>query len=144
MDKNNFVYYGLFLTEDSKKLLLDILKDKDIPSKYTLVANDITKHDKIYLDHCTILHTTQKEYNSNILEFCKLFEYLRHFIVITHIGMNDTNLAFRVNTLNVPCANEIPHITICTMNRGNPVNSNSITEWTKIKPIIVETYLKYR
>lgn len=55
MDKNNFVYYGLFLTEDSKKLLLDILKNKDIPSKYTLVANDITKHNKMYLDQLNIL-----------------------------------------------------------------------------------------
>ena len=42
------------------------------------------------------------------------------------------------------CANKIPHITICTFNGGKPVDSNNITEWKDIEPIIVETKLEKR
>lgn len=42
------------------------------------------------------------------------------------------------------CANKIPHITICTFNGGKPVDSNNITEWKDIEPIIIETKLEKR
>lgn len=37
-------------------------------------------------------------------------------------------MAFKVDIEPLKCANEIPHITICTFNGGKPVDSNNITE----------------
>lgn len=47
-------------------------------------------------------------------------------------------------TITLFCANEIPHVTICTFNDGKPVDSNNITEWKDIEPIIVNTKLEVR
>ena len=60
-------------------------------------------------------------------------------------------MAFRVIILNNNegiydyeiCANEIPHITICTFNGGKPVDSNNIVRWYYLdEPIEIETTLK--
>lgn len=40
------------------------------------------------------------------------------------------------------CAAKVPHITICTFRGGVPEDSNDITEWKDIKPIIVKGVLK--
>lgn len=53
-------------------------------------------------------------------------------------------MAFRCNIPENLCANKIPYITICTFNGGKPVDSNNITEWKDIEPIIIETKLEKR
>lgn len=40
------------------------------------------------------------------------------------------------------CAARVPHITICTFRGGVPKDSNNITEWRNINPIMVKGVLK--
>ena len=53
-------------------------------------------------------------------------------------------MAFRVDEKSVVCVNDIPHITIATFRGGKPVDSNEITNWKDIEPIIVTVKLEKR
>ena len=53
-------------------------------------------------------------------------------------------MVFKVNIFPLVSVNKTPHITICTFNGGKPVDSNNITEWKDIEPIIIETKLEKR
>lgn len=137
----NFEYYGLFLTEESKAKLKAWL----INSNY---QPEILKSEKEYLDHCTLLHWSQRGNDTYLTE-----EYIKFVLSvqvknlrleIDGIGVSDKALAFRCNLSEELCANKVPHITICTFNGGKPVDSNNITEWKDIKPIIVEAKLEKR
>lgn len=133
----DFKYYGLFLTEESKAELKTWL----INSNY---QPEILKSEKEYLDHCTLLHVSQSDYIKEATFEDRLGE--RYSIIIDGIGASDKSLAFRVagGSMCIVCANKIPHITICTFNGGKPVDSNNITEWKDIEPIIIETKLEKR
>lgn len=137
----NFEYYGLFLTEESKAKLKAWL----INSNY---QPEILKSEKEHLDHCTLLHWSQRGNDTYLTE-----EYIKFVLSvqvknlrleIDGIGVSDKALAFRCNLSEELCANKVPHITICTFNGGKPVDSNNITEWKDIKPIIVEAKLEKR
>lgn len=135
-----FEYYGLFLTEESKAKLKKWFDQYDFD-------NNILKScpENWYLDHCTLLHRSQLTWdNSNLHDFLidKLHEDFE--IKIIGIGISDKAMAFKVNIFPLVSVNKIPHITICTFNGGKPVDSNNITEWKNIKPIIVETKLEKR
>lgn len=51
---------------------------------------------------------------------------------VNGIGFSNKAIAFRVTIPDLPCANAKPHITICTINGGKPVDSNGICEWISI------------
>lgn len=57
----NFEYYGLFLTEESKAKLKAWL----INSNY---QSEILKSEKEYLDHCTMLHKSQRGEDTYLIE----------------------------------------------------------------------------
>lgn len=133
----NFQYFGLFLDEETKKGLLDVFLT------YLEEGNSIGYlMNKIYIDHCTLLHVSQLHGNSEIYNYLndRLEETFE--IVINGIGISDKAAAFRVAEYSVVCVNEVPHITIATFNGGEPVDSNNITEWKDIEPIIIKTTLK--
>lgn len=48
-------------------------------------------------------------------------------VEVNGIGFSNKAIAFRVTIPDLPCAK--PHITICTINGGKPVDSNGICEW---------------
>lgn len=135
----NFEYYGLFLTEESKAKLKAWL----INSNY---QSEILKSEKEYLDHCTMLHKSQRVEDTYLIEedlkFMLTVQVKNMRLEIDGIGVSDKALAFRCNLSEELCANKVPHITICTFNGGKPVDSNYITEWKDIKPIIVEAKLE--
>lgn len=135
----NFEYYGLFLTEESKAKLKAWL----INSNY---QSEILKSEKEYLDHCTMLHKSQRGEDTYLIEedlkFMLAVQVKNMRLEIDGIGVSDKALAFRCNLSEELCANKVPHITICTFNGGKPVDSNNITEWKDIKPIIVEAKLE--
>ena len=133
----NFHYFGLFLDEETKKGLLDVFLT------YLEEGNSIGYlMNKIYLDHCTLLHVSQLHGNSEIYNYLNDRIGEKYEIVINGIGISDKAAAFRVAEYSVVCVNEIPHITITTFNGGKPVDSNNITEWKDIEPIIIKTTLK--
>lgn len=134
----SFEYIGLFLTEESKAKLKTWL----INSNY---QPEILKSEKEYLDHCTLIHKSQVT-GFDADEFIKTLGNTDRTIIATHIGVSDKAMAFKVTSPTIVnyCMNEIPHITICTFNGGKPVDSNMITKWENIEPILVEAKLVKR
>ena len=137
--KSDFIYFGLFLNQDIKNKLMNILKSTEY---YKILE----KADNIYLDHCTLLHCSQN--------YPKLKEYLQSKLkcefsaTITSIGISDKAIAFGVKFSLLRdgrsmCANNHPHITIATFNGGKPVDSNNIKEWIEFPMILIDgTILK--
>lgn len=135
---NNFHYFGLFLDTDTKNRLMDILTDN---IDYNIALNVA---DKIFIDHCTLLHVSQLHGNSEIYNYLKGYVGEKFQIVINGVGISDKAMAFRVDEKSVVCVNDIPHITIATFRGGKPVDSNEITNWKDIEPIIITVKLEKR
>lgn len=138
---DDYEYYGLFLTQESKDKLAKWL----FFNGYSPESELMKKRTGWYLDHCTLLHRSQLTWdNSNLHDFLidKLHEDFE--IKIIGIGISDKAMAFKVNIFPLVSVNKIPHITICTSNGGKPVDSNYITEWKDIEPITVEVKLEKR
>lgn len=135
---DNFHYFGLFLDTNTKNKLMNILTDN---IDYNIALNVA---DKIFIDHCTLLHVSQLHGNSEVFNDLnnRLGENIQ--IKIEGIGISDKAMAFKVALpRNVYSINKTPHITICTFNGGKPVESNNITKWSLLEePIQVKTTLK--
>lgn len=135
---NNFHYFGLFLDTDTKNRLMDILTDN---IDYNIALNVA---DRIFIDHCTLLHVSQLHGNSEIYNYLKGYVGEEFQIVINGVGISGKAMAFRVDKKSVVCVNDIPHITIATFREGKPVDSNKITNWKNIEPIIINVKLEKR
>lgn len=136
----NWQYYGLFIDKDNHDKLIDVL----VNSHWIGTFNN---SEKKYLDHCTLLHNSQKSLpqasylikllNSKIKD--KEIE-----ITIDAVGISNKAMAFRVILpKDVHSINKTPHVTICTFNGGKPVESNNITDWYSLEePVKIKTTLK--
>lgn len=129
----NFEYYGLFLGTDNKNMLMDTLTD-NIDYNIALGVAD-----RIFIDHCTLLHKSQLDSNGNLQSYLESSLGKSMSIKLVAVGISDKSMAFKVEGVDNICANEVPHVTIATFRGGNPVDSNNITEWKDIEPIIIET-----
>ncbi len=136
----NYQYFGLFLDEEERNKLMQVIISNPI------IANLVFQRGStLYLDHCTLLHSKQHDeevYNKLLSQSTYPIKELD--IRVDGIGISNKAIAFRVNLGNIPCANAKPHITICTINSGKPVNSNEICEWIPIPKITVYCKLKVR
>lgn len=129
-------YYGLFLDEETKEKLRDLIRQHGWNDTFE-------KREKEYLDHCTLLHKSQREEWLEVMLNNDL-GYKFHITVLA-IGISDKAMAFKVKRSGIvtPCKNVTPHITICTFNGGKSVESNNITKWYPLNiPIEIETTLK--
>lgn len=134
----DFQYYGLFLSTDTKNILMDTLTDN---IDYN-IALDVA--DRIFIDHCTLLHKSQLEGNEDLRVYLESNLGKSVSIRLVAVGISDKAMAFKVGGVDDICANKVPHITISTFKGGKPVDSNKITNWTYIEPVIVNTVLKKR
>ena len=134
----NFEYYGLFLGTDNKNMLMDTLTD-NIDYNIALGVAD-----RIFIDHCTLLHKSQLDSNGNLQSYLESSLGKSMSIKLVAVGISDKSMAFKVEGVDNICANEVPHITIATFRGGNPVDSNKITNWGYIEPIIVNVKLEKR
>lgn len=126
MSKQDFIYYGIFLDKDTRNMLIDELNNSQFSSA-------ISKCDMIFLDHCTLLHCSQKN-NENFETMKEFFEQnlgKTYEMTINSIGMNEKSIAFGIS-IPIICMNNKPHITIGTFEDGNPVDSNSIKNWVNV------------
>ena len=128
----NYQYYGLFLDIDTKNMLMDNLTDNI----------DYNVADRIFIDHCTLLHKSQLEGNEKLQSYLESNLGKPISIKLVAVGVSDKAMAFKVEGVDNICANEVPHITIATFRGGNPVDSNRIINWRCIEPIIVNTRLR--
>lgn len=128
-NKTNWQYYGLFLNGETRKYITNL----------EWIKKDV---DKIYLDHCTLLHCSKNTPdNKYILDFCEKNLNKNFKIKIIGFGASEKAIAFKVDLGDIPCANKIPHITIATKNGGKPVDSNFITTWEYFEPFEIEVTL---
>ena len=125
-----FEYYGLFLTDKCKETLMNWINDNGY----------YNPNGKYYLDHCTLLHRSQK--NEDVLSFCEFWEGAKFIMRITAIGKSNKAMAFKVELNEATCANANPHITICTFESGKPVDSNKIYDWVEIPVMNVTGILR--
>ena len=147
MQKDNWNYYRLFLIEEDRKRLINYLKSERIPKEISNIINDNTN---FILDHCTLLHINQAKDNPNLCNYLlDLYEHYYNYNIllgIDAIGYSDKAVAFKCilplfKSIDI-CANKIPHITICTLNDGKPIDSNYITNWIEIDLIPANTKIK--
>lgn len=140
---NDWIYYGLFLTNKSRENLIKYLKSDNVPEEVAKILKD--NNVKLIIDHCTLLHISQIKDNIKLSSYLnELYKHSGNYFIpigITAIGYSDKAVAFKCilplfKEMNI-CANKIPHITICTLNDGKPVDSNNITNWIKIDFIYV-------
>lgn len=124
MKTTNWIYFGVFLDDMSKRRNLQALQENNVV---------IPEEWKMFNHHLTIAFNNKTEDAQNLYNVYK--HTLGNVISITvdGIGVSDDAIAMRVN-FNNPIANKIPHITIATPPNGKPVNSNKITEWFDITP----------
>lgn len=134
----DYQYYGLFLDTDTKNMLMDNLTD-NIDYNIALGVAD-----RIFIDHCTLLHKSQLDSNENLQSYLESSLGKSMSIRLVAVGISDKAMAFKVEEVDNICANEVPHITIATFRGGNPVDSNKITNWRYIEPIIVNVRLEKR
>lgn len=134
----DYRYYGLFLGTDTKNMLMDTLTD-NIDYNIALGVAD-----RIFIDHCTLLHKSQLDSNENLQSYLESNLGKSMSIKLVAVGISDKAMAFKVEGVDNICANEVPHITIATFRGGNPVDSNNIVNWKYIEPIIVNTRLEKR
>ena len=130
----DYQYYGLFLDTDTKNMLMDNLTDHI----------DYNVADRIFIDHCTLLHKSQLEGNEELQSYLESNLGKSISIKLEAIGISDKAMAFRVGGVDNICANEVPHITIATFRGGNPVDSNKIINWTCIEPVVITAKLEKR
>lgn len=129
----NWIYFGVFISEHSKKLNMDALYKAGvtIPDEW-----------KMYNHHMTIA------FNNKTGKAQELFNYYEDDfgktvgLTINGIGVSDDAIAVRVE-FEHPIANDVAHITIATPPDGKPVNSNNITEWIDIQRYTVSGTLTY-
>ena len=130
----NYQYYGLFLDIDTKNMLMDNLTDNI----------DYNVADRIFIDHCTLLHKSQLEGNEKLQSYLESNLGKPISIKLVAVGVSDKAMAFKVEGVDNICANEVPHITIATFRGGNPVDSNKIINWTCIAPVVRTAKLQRR
>ena len=134
----DYQYYGLFLDIDTKNMLMDTLTD-NIDYNIALGVAD-----RIFIDHCTLLHKSQLDSNENLQSYLESNLGKSMSIRLVAVGISDKAMAFKVEGVDNICANEVPHITIATFRGGNPVDSNKIDNWRYIEPTIVNVRLEKR
>lgn len=141
---DNFIYFGLFLTDKSKEELMKVANE--------MAPIQMAESTNVYLEHITLLHKNDKHTDTIQLKMYDLLNYMfenfigeTYEVAITHIGFNQKAIAFKV---------ELPdgfpmflyktyHITIATFHRAKPVESNNIINWHPLyEPIGVTTILK--
>jgi 2'-5' RNA ligase len=124
MKTNNWIYFGIFIDENAKRLN-EIAIDKQ--------CIDIPYNWKIFNHHMTIAFNNKTEDAQNLYDVYKHTFGKTITITVDGIGVSDDAIAVRVQ-FNGPIANKIPHITIATPQTGKAVNSNYITKWFDIEP----------
>lgn len=130
-----YLYYGLKVTEADRQKLMEWLQNSDYDYLFEECSN-------VLIDHCTLMHRSQ--HDDATADFLDWRINAMQPIYINGIGWNDKAIAFRVVKTNITnlCMNEIPHITIGTYGKGKPVDSNTITNWKSINPIMITTIIE--
>ena len=108
-------YYGVFFDNDWKQMLLTNYQ-------YLIPAEWIK-----YADHCTIVHRTNKNWNT-ITKYLDNFLGKKVGMEVIGFGISENAVALEVD---FKTQNEHSHITLAVKPGHMPVESNMITNWYK-------------
>ena len=116
--KDDVLYVSLFLDEKSREKLLD----------HAMTYAPEWENSKIIAEHHTIAFYTAL--TEEIYDWCKKNEGKSFNVYAYEYGISDKAFAVKLYT-DIPCANEIKHITVMINpdNGGVAVDSNYITDW---------------
>lgn len=127
---NDVEFAAIFLDDDSKAKLLNVLSD---------CAGELPDADRMYCEHSTLYHNSSYNIDSKraikvMVNIDKEIEQTDNGFVrfsVDAIGIGEYAVAFRVVT-QFPHTNAVQHITAYTFNGGCPADSNKITEWHRL------------
>lgn len=118
--KDNWIYFGVFLDEESKNKLYKTMEPK-IPEDW-----------KIFCHHMTIAFNNKTESAENLYNKYKQFFGEKINITATHFGRTMEAMAVNVD-FDGETLNKYPHVTVATSEIGKPVESNFITVWKTLE-----------
>lgn len=121
----NFLYAGAELDSASSNLL----------KKYHIDGW------KFYAHHMTI-HFGARTLPKYIEDWLLLNEGKEFTLTVIALGVSDKACAVQVKIDDIPCSNNLRHITISVAPNGKPVDSNNILDWHNIQPFTVLTTIK--
>lgn len=115
MEQPNVIYYGVFLDDQSRQKLMQLVPDDAY---------------KVYCDHMTIAH--KSIFNDAIVEKCESILGEEYVLFAETIGVSNDAMAVGIKT-DCFSANDKKHITLCTLTpKSKPVQSNFIKRWEKL------------
>jgi hypothetical protein len=118
----NWIYVGIFLDDNSKKILEDLFPTP--------------KGWKPYYDHMTVVYNDGSKIANIVKEFNDVNVGEDYPLIITGVGISEKTMAVKVKLpLGVICANPIPHITLCVSPEGKPSDSNNIEIWHDVDQV---------
>ncbi len=118
----DWIYYGLFLSDEAKATLMEALSGK-IPEGW-----------KPYCDHMTIIYNDHSE-NAKIWgDNCEKELGKRTVLTATDLGLSDRAMAIKVT--GYPTNNALPHVTVAVAPGAKPVESNQIQNWEPLNNTI--------
>lgn len=118
VNKDKWIYVGVFLDEKSKNKLKSIYK--------------VPKGWKPYFDHMTVTYNNGSEEVQKAKEKCDELGEIEVKLKVVGYGISDKAFAVKVEKpSNLPCTNEITHITLAVSPTGKPVDSNYIEKWER-------------
>lgn len=127
MNKDNILYIAVVLNNESQQKL------KNIGQEFLKNSN---KSVKWFCHHMTIAF--KNDLNDGIINFTEKHLGEDYVLVANRIGLSEKAMAVSVET-NAPSNNKIKHVTIAVFpeNNGKPYDSNFITEWKDIEPVVL-------
>lgn len=111
------VYFGIFLDDRSKNILIDSLLDR-IPSGWNVLCH-----------HCTLSFGDPSD-NQEVFEYIAKNLGKKAELEVESVGLSVDAMAIGV-TGDFHSKNAVPHITVAIPPGGKPVNSKKISDWTE-------------
>ena len=126
------LYISLVLDKESRMRLIE--KTKQYSPDW--------KNGNVIAEHHTIAFFTSL--TEDIYDWAVQFEGKVFEVHAYEYGVSDKAFAVKLET-DIPCANEIKHITVMTNpdNGGKPVDSNNIKDWKEMPVITLSGYVKF-
>lgn len=113
------VYFGIFLDDRSKNLLIDSLIEM-IPSGWTVLCH-----------HCTLSFGDPAD-NREVFEYIARNLGKSASMDAVSVGLSDDAMAVGLSG-DFRSKNPTPHVTVAIPPGGKPVNSNRIAEWSDFR-----------
>ncbi|MBQ3414823.1 MAG: hypothetical protein IJH39_05655 [Clostridia bacterium] len=119
--KKNWIYYGVFFSDNTKRAILDYVKNWFADNNKEFPKDWLT-----YCDHMTLVFNNGTEADQKFADGIELFLGNNVSLRTISIGISDRAIALGIDFIT---NNEHSHITVAIAPGAKPVESNDITNW---------------